>query len=224
MSQPASSKAEAPHVPRPRGRPPLPASDIALRKSRIIEAASRLFFAHGYADTTLESIGREAGVTKRTIYELIGDKDALFSAACNALRVRGPYFEFTIPVAGRSVREVLKDMGRRLIEHSLSDDLVALVRAVMIETTRCPEIVSDVLVGSKSLMIGALSEVFQDMAANGLIRPIDFDRAADLFFDTMVGARGFRAALGHPPEHTDDTDLDERVELFVRGYLDRATA
>lgn len=222
----------APHKPadrsrvvRPRGRPPLPASDVALRRARIIDAAARMFFAHGFAETTLDAVGREAGVTKRTIYELVGDKSALFRAACDKLRVRGPNFEFDIPVSGRSVREVLKHMARKLADHSLNKELIALERAVMIESTRCPEIVSEVVAGGKLGLINAIAAIFEALVAHEMIGTIPSAfRAADIFYDVTVGARGFRAALGHPDESPSDADLEERIDMFFYGYLERVTA
>src|ERR1700712_3111411 len=44
----------------------------------IVEAASRLFLADGYAATSIAAIAREAGVAVQTIYNAIGpNRDAL---------------------------------------------------------------------------------------------------------------------------------------------------
>ncbi|MEO1488476.1 MAG: helix-turn-helix domain-containing protein, partial [Pseudomonadota bacterium] len=51
------------------GRP----SDQAKRDA-IVEAASDLFFEHGFAATSIEQIASLAGVSKVTIYNHFGDK------------------------------------------------------------------------------------------------------------------------------------------------------
>lgn len=221
MSRQPANAAEAPLSTRPRGRPPLAPSDVALRRTRIIDAAARMFFSGGFAETTLDAIGREAGVTKRTIYELIGDKDALIRAACAILRVQGPKFAFDIPIEGRSVREILKDMARQLIEHALNEELIILQRAVMIESVRSPEIVSAVIVDGKKATDRAIADIFEALADHGLLERSDFVRGAGLFYDIAVGARGFRAALGNPDEGATEADLGERVDIFLDGYLMR---
>lgn len=210
---------------RPRGRPPLAAADIALRKSRIIDVASRMFLADGFADTRLDAVGREAGVTKRTIYELIGDKNALFRAACDKLRVEGPNFEFSIPVAGRTVRDVLHHMARQLIDHALDRELIALERAVIVEAGRSSgvvgELVHDVVASGKTGLLDAIARVFGELGSAGLIGQLDTRRAAVLFYDVAVGALGFRAVLGQRDEGPSDDDLAERIDMFLIGYVER---
>ena len=44
---------------------------------RILRTASDLFYARGIHATGVETIAQEAGVTKKTIYDCFGSKDAL---------------------------------------------------------------------------------------------------------------------------------------------------
>jgi TetR/AcrR family transcriptional regulator of autoinduction and epiphytic fitness len=48
-------------------------------RRQIIEAARKLFIAHGYAGATMESIAREAGVAVETVYASFGNKPAILS-------------------------------------------------------------------------------------------------------------------------------------------------
>lgn len=223
MSQPASTRpADRTSAHRPRGRPPLPAEDVARRRSRIIDVASRIFFVQGFAATTLEAIGREAGFTKRTIYELIGDKNALFRAACDKLWLEGPNFELNVAVAGRSLEDVLTDMARELVAHSLDKALIDSVRAIILEIRSYPEMVSDVVARGKIGLTNAIAGIFDELARQGLTRRIDSRKAADVFYDVAVGARGFRATFGHPEETPSDAELQARIVMFIEGYLRRA--
>src|SRR5690606_11947647 len=52
------------------------------KRERIVEVAARLFFEHGYANTTIAGIARELGVTKPYVYYYFGDKRELFEAIC----------------------------------------------------------------------------------------------------------------------------------------------
>lgn len=47
---------------------------------QILQAASRLFYAHGITATGVDRIVEDAGTTKRTLYQRFGSKDALVAA------------------------------------------------------------------------------------------------------------------------------------------------
>jgi AcrR family transcriptional regulator len=55
--------------------------DITLTPAaeRVLEVASRLFYDNGIHAVGVESIAGEAGVTKKTLYDRFGSKDALVS-------------------------------------------------------------------------------------------------------------------------------------------------
>jgi AcrR family transcriptional regulator len=52
----------------------------AVRERQLVELAERLFSERGYAGTSMEEVGSQAGVTKPVIYELFESKDGLFRA------------------------------------------------------------------------------------------------------------------------------------------------
>src|SRR5678815_821106 len=56
------------------------ANDPRVVRSRaaVVDAARTLFLRKGYAGTTMEEIAAQAGLTKRTVYNNYGDKEALF--------------------------------------------------------------------------------------------------------------------------------------------------
>lgn len=54
----------------------------ALKRQRILEEASRLFFEKGYSGSTLEALARRLEVTKPFIYSYYASKADLLSAIC----------------------------------------------------------------------------------------------------------------------------------------------
>lgn len=68
-----SNNLSAPNGP---GRP----KDLAKRQA-ILDAAKILFLSHGYANTSMDAVASEAGVSKLTVYSHFNDKETLFSAA-----------------------------------------------------------------------------------------------------------------------------------------------
>jgi AcrR family transcriptional regulator len=65
----------------PRLAPAQRAALGAERREQILEAAVRLWTGHGFEATTLESIAREAGIAKGTIYLYFATKEDLVAAA-----------------------------------------------------------------------------------------------------------------------------------------------
>jgi AcrR family transcriptional regulator len=56
----------------------------ADRRAAILDAAQRLFVAHGYDRTTLRAIAREAGLSTGAIYIYFQTKAAILAAVCRA--------------------------------------------------------------------------------------------------------------------------------------------
>lgn len=75
--EPSTSEPE----PRPGpGRPKDPELE-ARRKAQILEVAARVFAAHGFANTQVQTIANHVGVGNGTIYRYFPTKDQLFLAA-----------------------------------------------------------------------------------------------------------------------------------------------
>ena len=59
---------------------PVTDQPLTPRALRILETASQLFYAHGIHAVGVDTIAAESGVTKRTLYDRFGSKDALVTA------------------------------------------------------------------------------------------------------------------------------------------------
>lgn len=60
----------------------------AETRASVLACATRLFGEHGYADTSLEQIAAEAGMTIRPVYHYFESKRGLFEAVTEALEAR----------------------------------------------------------------------------------------------------------------------------------------
>src|SRR5664279_3833218 len=70
-----------------RGRRVTRAEQARATRRRIIEAATRLFLAHGYAATMLDQVALDAGVAVQTVYFHFGNKRTLLKEALDIAAV-----------------------------------------------------------------------------------------------------------------------------------------
>ena len=199
-----------------RGRP---AADAASRNERIVRAANTLFMAKGFASTTMAEVSRAAGVTKRTIYQSIGDKNALFREACASLGTRISSFEFERDIDELPLRQILIVMAERVVRYALSPDTVAFTRAIAMETLRCPELVIEVMNAGRGVMNNSMAAVLARLMQKGRIKEAIPSQAADIFYDMIVGNRAQRALMGYDEPLPSQEDIEERVEILIRGYF-----
>lgn len=200
-----------------RGRPPL---GVDVQRRRIIDAASEIFLARGFSDTSIDAIARAAGVTKRTIYELIGDKEAVFRSVCNESSSSVSSLDFPPVVPGMALREVLTGLSRTLLDHALAPERLALSRMITVESMRFPDLVKTALNRGKATMDGAIIAVFEELEALGVVAVPDHKLAAEVFYDVMVGNQAFRATMGFDEQLPSEEELGRRLDVFLRGYLD----
>jgi AcrR family transcriptional regulator len=72
----------------PNGKRRTQAQRRAETRQAVLDSACRLFGERGYADTSLDEIAADCGVTIRPIYHYFGNKKALFSAVNEVMEQR----------------------------------------------------------------------------------------------------------------------------------------
>jgi AcrR family transcriptional regulator len=108
--------AERATVPRGRHAPPLEVRQ-SVQRTRLLEAAARVFARAGYADASAEAIAREAGMSKATFYEHFANKEecilALFDdAAAETLEAMGK----AASAAGHDSRKRMEAGAKAFVE------------------------------------------------------------------------------------------------------------
>ena len=106
----------------------------------ILAAAKRAFLAAGFGAVSMDTIAREASVSKATVYAHFAGKEELFGAViereCQRYFARFSEGELD----PRDVRASLTVLGRRFLELLLSPDGIALYRIIVGEVTRFPRL------------------------------------------------------------------------------------
>jgi AcrR family transcriptional regulator len=124
----------------------IPAADLSrtdARRRAILDVASEVFQAQGYAATSMSEIAAKLGGSKGTLYNYFRSKEELFSAFITEACQGGAaaFFDPLPPIGeGRSVRESLIELGFSLLSFLQTEQLIAVHRVIIAEVGRFPEI------------------------------------------------------------------------------------
>lgn len=171
---------------------------MARKRTQILAAARDAFLRLGYEGSSMEAIAAEADVSIMTLYRHAESKDDLFAAviasACDPSD-EAEQAEF-MRLMKKPFGEVLVAVGLIAQQRLAAPDTVALMRVVMAETVRFPEL-GDLayrgFVGHLEEMVAAVLAHRDESASLGL--PVR-RRLAGLFLDRLVGADMLRILLG----------------------------
>ncbi|QAX83598.1 TetR family transcriptional regulator [Pseudomonas sp. DTU12.3] len=208
-----SNNLSAPNGP---GRP----KDLAKRQA-ILDAAKILFLSHGYANTSMDAVASEAGVSKLTVYSHFNDKETLFSAAVVAkCEEQLPPLFFELP-GGIAVENVLLNIARGFHHLINSDESVNLHRLIMALGVQDPKLSLIFFEAGPQRMVQGMERLLTQIHNSGVLS-IDLPRnAAEHFFCLIKGAGNFRLlyGCGEPlSEEASESHIQEVVGLFMRAY------
>src|SRR5215471_9702514 len=187
----------------------------------VLAAAKRAFLAAGFGAVSMDTIAREAGVSKATVYAHFGSKEDLFGAVIE--RECEQYFSrFSVDeLDPRDVRASLTVLGRRFLELVLSPDAIALHRIILGEVTRFPTL-GEVFWGAGPERQRAQIEAFlQSASAVGMLSFVDARLAAEQFISLVRGEIQLRKLLHLEPEAGEreiDAVIAGAVDTFIRAF------
>ena len=205
---------------RRRGRPPSLCE--AERRALILDAASRILASEGLQGTTMAAIAREAGMSKRTLYELFEDRDALFEACVRRTRLQlvRPLTEAerALPLAER-LRILLRPGG------CLTEQSKAILRAVIAEAPAHPELARGFLREGPYGARRSLREELDRAVAAGEVEIEDTDATArilcNMSFQSPVETLVDPDAVPPAPEAV-EACLARIITIFLHGVARRA--
>jgi len=191
----------------------------------ILAAAKRTFLAGGYGAVSMDTIAREAGVSKATVYAHFGSKEELFGAVIG--RESGRYFaRFT---AGEldpgDVRTSLTVLGRRFLELVLSPDAIALHRVLLGEVTRFPALGEVFWRAGPERQRVQIEAFLQSAVACGTLSVPDPRLAAEHFVSLVRADVQLRHLLRLDAEAAESeihTTVEAAVDTFIRAFASRA--
>jgi AcrR family transcriptional regulator len=175
---------------------------------RIVSAARRYFFTHGFRNVTMDDLASDLGMSKKTLYAAFPSKDALLQAVLND-KFRSVEADLQ-RLASDPSRDALKNLQRLLacLQHHTAEIQPPFVRDVR---RAAPEMFRVIEQRRRGLIRRYFGKVFAEGRRRGVIRK---DIRVDVMIEILVGAT---EALVNPEK------LAELRLTAQQGYMDVIT-
>lgn len=193
-------------------------------REQIRAAAQRLFLQQGYLTTSTDAILAEAGIaSKETLYRHYASKEELFADVLRHITLEQPHFatqlsQLPAPQDLPALRQALTTLARELLSLMLQPDYQALVRVVMAEMPRFPQLgrLYRAAVPERGLLI--LANLLRQASENQLIADVDFEAVTHALLGGLIAYALFGmffADEGATPPALDRADA--LAELIMRA-------
>ena len=184
-------------------------------KTRILDAAQRVFLKRGYQSASLDEIAEVAPASKPTIYAHFDGKEALFEAVVARVLDGLTNFDGFAP-KGRTVQDKLASLGTEVVERFI-DETIGITRATIAEADRFPALSRHVHEHGRDRAAAAVSHVLNDAThtlSRGSKGPFGAKRSvitAQIFMDLILLPMILRALMGESAK-----ELRGDLPAFVR--------
>jgi AcrR family transcriptional regulator len=153
------------------------AGDDTAARTRILDAAFAAFMKNGYAASSTLEIATRARVSKRELYALVGNKQAML-IACISARARRLQVPADLPVPRdrETLARVLASFGMQLVKEITDPTVIAVFRLAIAEAVNAPEVAQVLDSIGREASRAALRQIMAEAQTLGLLS----GRAAEL--------------------------------------------
>ena len=192
----------------------------------ILDAAQRLFLVSGYDGVNLDQIGTAASVSRQTVYNQFGSKEAVFRAVVqrhwDTIRAETGSSFAMHPDTATDPAHVLRRFAAALVRFMSETDQIAFTRLVIAESRRVPWIAEEFYRAGKEPIQKAFTGALALMTERGLIRCASPELAARQFMgliqEFIIWPRVMaidEAVAGLP---SSELVIEEAVSTFLARY------
>lgn len=204
---------------------PSPASTKAEKKREQIRSAARqLFLRHGFQGTSTDAIMVAAGIaSKETLYRYYPGKEDLFVDVLRSLTVeRADLRQFMhgapSPKSVPELRTLLRVVAREILENMLQPDYLAVIRLMMAEVPRFPQLGTLFRQTVPEPAMDYLLTILRNAQTNGVIRQNkDLETIRRMFLGTLLTYAIFDGLwlTAQAPQMPEASSIDAIVENIV---------
>jgi len=190
---------------------------------RIVSVATELFLNQGFAATNMDAVAANARSSKRTLYSRFPSKDVLFETVVLQFMQEKLRMVVSARPESEDLSEILYATGERILELSLTSDVIKLYRLLVCETEKFPELSRIFEETASAPLFEYLQCLLREAESRGVKIGADIPVLAEQFVSLVLERSFRRVALGLcPPEVTDRMRLELRdsVRLFLHGCIE----
>ncbi|OWW22733.1 TetR/AcrR family transcriptional regulator [Noviherbaspirillum denitrificans] len=204
--------------PRPRGRPKRPENEV---HDKIIEAATWAFLNLGYADATVDTIAKRAGLAKKTIYRFAEGKADLLGIVIKSWTDSYLPVVEKDPASPEEFLQVLREILTVIANRALSREAVGIFRLLVADSARFPELPKVYNQNGVERAITILSAWIRRQQVRGMVPVKDAEQASGLLLSMLIAEPLRQAALGLAcpmPDYEIEPRIDACLRVFQAGF------
>jgi AcrR family transcriptional regulator len=200
------------------------------KRCQIIEAATAVFCRDGFIGASIDAVAAQAGVSRQTIYNQMGDKEKLFAEVVRGITERSSAVMVrtlsTFPDKPSDIESELIEFATRLTRNCVCDvDAVAMRKLIENEGRRYPELFATWREYGPGKNWPAIAARFARLARDGQIEFDDPDLAARQFMALISADLPDSPAPGEEPTEEDVRKAaTNAVKTFIRAFGPREKA
>jgi len=187
------------------------------KREAVVAAAVTAFLGEGYAQVSMDAIAARAGVSKRTVYNHFPGKRELFRAVVTRLYQGLEPAEGGGLPADQPPETVLPAFSRQLLAHLRRPEISGLLRLIIAEQQRFPELALDFYAEGKGPAVALLERYLAEQHALGRLSVPDPLLAAQQFLGSVKESTFWPALLGLPVR-ADEPVIAAAVAAFLKVY------
>ena len=189
------------------------------KRQRILDAALAEFAKNGFSGASMQVISERAGVSKPTLYQYFGNKQALLAAVLDVGKS-----ELLAPLQNtgdRPLVEVLWQFSWTYAEFVLRPDMLSLARLIIGEAERLPQVAHEYQDNGPRKALAGTIAYLDRQRARGALRFHDGELAAQNLWSLILSTPR-EHCLHHPQDRPQREALKRYIVnglgVFLRAY------
>jgi AcrR family transcriptional regulator len=193
-------------------------SEAASPRERILSAARTIFLDGPPEHATMDAVAQQAGMSKKTIYREFKSQLELLGALLHeSLEDMG---DFPPPKPGDDIELELYSVLVRMVTHVTSPRSMALMRLLISEVRRYPELLLNAAKQPKGIPKEVLAAWLSSPAVRSKYQIEDPEDAANMLLGMTMQDSGFKlimVASATMPRHLIETRARRAVSIYLKG-------
>lgn len=193
------------------------------KREAILKAAIEEFYSKGYEGSSMDTVSKEANVSKATVYNHFKNKEELFIAIANILQERfEESFKYTY-VKDKDIEEQLRDIAKKEMDFLNFEENIKLIQIMTVVMIQKNEVGLKLLEIAKDDCMIMTSNWFEEAKKDG---KLEFDSATFVsrqFIGMIKSFAFFPQLYGAPILGKDEENevIEKSIDMVKALYFKR---